>query len=172
MGDRHDSNNRDVARRHPARKRELRRGHDHHRRTRCRRADIMVRFSKIGQRFSRFTTIPEFEAAKQRDPAAGVRVMNAPPIRLRGVSLLGTKVRLQAGRICCGDNIGVIHPGSEHAGEIRCETCGRRRAWLTHETAAWLQKVRSIFGAPQIITIRPRTSFPQEREEPPLQPQR
>jgi hypothetical protein len=90
--------------------------------------------------------------------------MNAP-IRLR-VSLLGTKVRLQGGRHCCGDNVGVIHPATnEHAGEIKCESCGRRRAWLTHETAAWLQKVRSIFGAPEIITIRPRTSFPQQREE-------
>jgi hypothetical protein len=89
--------------------------------------------------------------------------MNAP-IRLRSVSLLGTKVRLQVGRHCCGDNVGVIHPAiNEHAGEIKCESCGQRRAWLTHETAAWLQKVRSIFGAPEIITIRPRTSFPQQR---------
>jgi hypothetical protein len=88
------------------------------------------------------------------------------PMRPRGVSLLGTKVRLQVGRDCCGDNVGVIHPASNgHAGEIKCESCGQRRAWLTHQTAAWLQKVRSIFGAPEIITIRPRTSFPQQREE-------
>jgi hypothetical protein len=90
--------------------------------------------------------------------------MNAP-IRLHGASLLGTKVRLQIGRYCCG-GVGVVHPASnEHAGEIKCEACGKRLAWLTHETAAWLQKVRSIFGAPEIITIRPRTSFPQQREE-------
>jgi hypothetical protein len=87
------------------------------------------------------------------------------PIRLR-VSLLGTEVRLQIGRRCCGDNVGVIHPAiNEHAGEIKCGSCGRRRAWLTHETAAWLQKVRSIFGAPEIITIRPRTSFLHKQED-------
>jgi hypothetical protein len=91
--------------------------------------------------------------------------MNAP-IRLRGVSPLGTKVRLQIGRHCCGDSVAVIHPATNgHAGEIRCASCGRRRAWLTHETAAWLQKVRSIFGAPEIITIRPRTSFLHKQED-------
>jgi hypothetical protein len=88
------------------------------------------------------------------------------PVRFRSVSLLGTKVRLQVGRNCCGDNVGVIHPAiNGDAGEIKCASCGRRLARLSHETAAWLQKVRSIFGAPEIITIRPRTSFPQQREE-------
>jgi hypothetical protein len=98
-------------------------------------------------------------------PAAGGLVVNAP-VRLRGVNLLGAKVRLQVGRHCCGGNIAIIHPASsEHAGELKCESCGQRRAWLTHETAVWLQKVKSIFGAPEIITIRPRTSFLHKQEE-------
>jgi hypothetical protein len=66
----------------------------------------------------------------------------APPMRVR---LDRTTDREQP---CC-ENIAVIRPGKgPHAGELRCDGCGRHRGWLPREALDFLTELSRQFGAP------------------------
>jgi hypothetical protein len=59
---------------------------------------------------------------------------------------------------CC-ENIAVIWPGKgPHAGELRCDGCGRHRGWLPREALDFLTDLSQRFGAPaEPLTLREQT---------------
>jgi hypothetical protein len=49
---------------------------------------------------------------------------------------------------CC-ENIAIIHPGkAQHAGELRCATCGSHRGWAPQKMITFIETVSRRFGAP------------------------
>src|SRR5262245_36593056 len=95
--------------------------------------------------------------------------MTAPlQLESSGDKLLGLRVRLEHSGLCCSSRIAVIGScsGPEFA-ELKCETCGRNRGWLSKRTAAWLAAVIKKFGTPTtpIVLRRGHTSFAHPSEE-------
>ena len=68
--------------------------------------------------------------------------------------LVGLKVRMPS-RCRCSTDAARIGPGTvTHRGSIRCSRCDTHRAWLSKDTAQWVQAVANKFGAPPLITLR------------------
>jgi hypothetical protein len=66
--------------------------------------------------------------------------------------IIGTIVRLarpiDLERPCCA-NLAIVHPGKgPHAGELRCEGCGRHRGWLLQAALDFITTTLGRFGAP------------------------
>jgi hypothetical protein len=70
--------------------------------------------------------------------------------------LHGVRIKVEARKHCC-DDIAIVRPGKgPHAHELRCEWCGKHRAWLPKEAAAFLLETLRHFpdAREQIHTIR------------------
>jgi hypothetical protein len=75
----------------------------------------------------------------------------------------GTRIKLEMPPCKCGytavTTVGA-HNGS--AFPLLCPGCGSRRAQVSNSTAATIGKIATLFGVPQIITLRRRQYQPEK----------
>ena len=77
-------------------------------------------------------------------------------------TLIGTRIKLDRmtdrEHPCC-DNVATIGRGDGmFAAGLTCAACHRRRGWLSEPAITFILETRARFGAPEVITLRTRTS--------------
>jgi hypothetical protein len=86
-------------------------------------------------------------------------------------TLIGLRVKLDRPidreRPCCR-NVCIISAGKvPHAGTLTCTDCGQHRGWLSKQTAAWIERVITRFGAPTTpIIVRKQEEAPPAEQSP------
>jgi hypothetical protein len=84
-------------------------------------------------------------------------------------ALLGLQVKLPDRCHCTSATAVVSTSDGTHYAQLKCQSCGRHRGWLSKPTARWIEVVAAKFGAPEIITLH-RNSVATAAEQSPAEP--